>query len=158
SAALAPAGSREEQLPLAFVLHHRRRALEFFARFVASSELREEIAAHAREKMIRRERRLVRERVDQREPRIGPVRHRDRDRAIQLDDRRLRELRERVVERDDALPIRLRGRACARMAARDRSLQRVRTEWLLQRFGARERRETATYEELIPARAILIEK
>jgi hypothetical protein len=47
-------------------------------------------------------------------PSAGPERHRDRDGAVQLDDRRPRDLDERVVERDDALqsvssPVRARA-------------------------------------------------
>ena len=63
-----------------------------------------------------------RERVDEFQPGGGTVRHPDGDGTVQLDDRRRCQLRERVVERDDALPVGLRDGARAHVAGRDRRL------------------------------------
>ena len=66
------------------------------------------------------------QRVDELEAGRRAERHRHRDRAVELDDRRRRELGERVVERGDARPVGLLGGARARVAGGDRGLQRVR--------------------------------
>jgi len=50
------------------------------------------------QEMIRLERRLRRQRIDNLEARGRTERHRNRDRTIQLHDRGWRELRERIVE------------------------------------------------------------
>jgi hypothetical protein len=46
----------------------------------------------------------------------------------------------------------------ARVARRDRGLQRVRPQRSAERFGARQRGEAAADEELVPARAVLVEQ
>jgi hypothetical protein len=46
----------------------------------------------------------------------------------------------------------------ARVARRDRRLQRVGAALFAQRFGARQRREAAVNQQLIPARAILLQQ
>ena len=81
-----------EQRSLARVAGQRRRALELGARLVEASELGQQIAAHARQQVVAGQRRLVRERVDERQPGGRPVGHADRDRAVELDDRRRRHL------------------------------------------------------------------
>ena len=73
-----------------------------------------------------RERRLVHERVDELQAGGRPERHRHRDRAVQLHDRRRRELGQRVVERGDARPVGLRRR-CARGRGTRRSRPGART-------------------------------
>src|SRR5262245_34583934 len=45
-----------------------------------------------------------------------------------------------------------------RMTSGDRGLKRIRPKRAPERFGSLQRRETATDEELIPARAVLLEK
>ena len=45
---LAPLGARDEQLSLARVLRHERRALELGARLVGAAKLRQEVTADAR--------------------------------------------------------------------------------------------------------------
>ena len=67
-------------------------------------------------------------------------------------------LGQRVVERRDARPVGLLGRARPRVAGGDRGLQRVRPERAAERLGALERREAAADEQLVPARAVLIEQ
>ena len=77
--------------------------------------LGQQVGAHARQQVIARERRLVRERVDELAGR-RPARYAiDTATArFELDDRRGRELRERVVQRDDPLPVGLARRVRAR--------------------------------------------
>ena len=99
------------------LLRHPRRALELGARFLGAPELRQQIAAHARQQVVALQRRLVGERVDELEPGRRTERHRDRDRAVELDHRRRRQLGERVVERGDARPV---GVVGGRARARDR--------------------------------------
>src|SRR5262249_12069211 len=101
------AGAAQEEIPLASITRESRRALELRARLGRSAELREEVAANGRQEGIRLKRRLLRARIDDSQPRRRSGRHRDRDRAIQLDDRRRRELTEVRVEGRDAGPIRV---------------------------------------------------
>jgi hypothetical protein len=101
------------------------RALELRARLVEAAELGEEVAAHARQQVVALERRLRGQRVDELEAGRRAERHRDRDRAVQLHDRRRRELGERVVERRDARPVGLLGGAPARGRRRSRPAART---------------------------------
>ncbi len=55
-------------------------------------------------------------------------------------------------------PVGLVGGARARMACRDRGLQHVRATLRAQLLGARERRKPAADQQLVPARAVLIEQ
>ena len=71
---------------------------------------------------------------------------------------RAESLGELAVELRDAMPVRLGGGAGARVTRRDRRLQRVRAADLAQRLGARQRRETAVDEQLVPPRPVLIEQ
>src|SRR5712691_11677832 len=71
---------------------------------------------------------------------------------------RSRALRERIVERRDARPVRVRRGARARVAGGDRSLECIRTEPPIELLGTLERGETAAHEQMIPARAVLIEE
>ena len=59
--------------------------------------------------------------VDDLEPRLGPVGHRDGHRAVELDHRRGGQLREPAVEEGDLRPV----RRLLVMERRDRSLQLV---------------------------------
>src|SRR3954469_23038176 len=56
--ALAGGGAGEQQGALPGVLRHRRRALELAAGLGGAAELREEVAAHARQQVVAVERRL----------------------------------------------------------------------------------------------------
>src|SRR5438105_3277953 len=123
-----------------------------------SSELDEEIAAHARQEMVALERTLRLQPIDELEAHGWTERHRQRDRSVQLHDGGRRELRERIVERADAHPVRLRRGASACVTGGDGSLQGVGPERPAERLGALERGETTANEELIPARAVLIEQ
>ena len=85
------------------------------------------------------------------------MRFRERDRAVQLDDRRRLQLSKRVVEGRDASPIGLLRRARSRMAGRDRRLYGVRAQRAAELLRALERRETPVNEELVPAPPVLVE-
>src|SRR6266581_7038516 len=152
------ASAIEEELALARVARERGRAFELRAPLVQAAELDEEVAAHSRQKVVGLESRIGGERIDERQPLRRAERHRHRDRAIQLDDGGGRELGERIVERRDARPVRLRRGARARVADGDRRLECIRTEPAAEPLGALERRETAAHEQMIPARAVLIEQ
>ena len=65
---------------------------------------------------------------------------------------------ERVVERGDARPVRLRGRARPGVAGGDGGLQRVGARRAAQRLGARQRGQAAADQELVPAPAVLVEQ
>jgi len=110
--------------------------------------------------MIRGERAVRDERVDELEAGVGAERHRDRDRAVELDDRRRRALGEQRVERGDPRPLRRLGGRGARVMCGDSGLQLVRTGGGTSRrdelVRACKRREPAANEHAIPARAILI--
>ena len=84
--------------------------------------------------------------------------HRDRDRAVELDDGRGHQLRQREIQCRDARPIGVGGVACARMARGNRGLQRVRTLRAAELFGALEGCEPAPDQQAIPARTILLEQ
>jgi len=84
---------------------------------------------------------------------------RDGDRAVELDDRRRLERRERGVERRYAGPVGRVRRRRSRVARGDRGLKRIRS-WRAVRedLGALERFQPETDQEPVPARAILIEQ
>src|SRR5580700_4369768 len=62
-------GALEEEPSLARVAREGRRALEFGARFVEPTDLREEVSAHARQEVVALEGRLGDEGVDESESR-----------------------------------------------------------------------------------------
>src|SRR3954451_7766426 len=80
-------GPGEEQLALPRIPRHRRGTLELRARLRDATEPREQVAADAREQVIAVERTAGRQLVHEAEPDLGPERHPDRDRAVELDDR-----------------------------------------------------------------------
>src|SRR5439155_512472 len=151
-------GALDEQLTLAGVAGERGRALELRASFAEAAELLEEVPAHARQEVVALERRLRPQPVHELEARGGTESHRDRHRTIQLHDGGWRELGERIVERRDARPVRLRGGTRSRVAGGDRGLQRVRAERAAELLGPLECGETTMDEDVIPARAVLIEE
>src|SRR6266567_1684868 len=150
------ASAIEEELALACVSSKRRSALELSARLVEAAELGEEVAAHGGQEVVAPESRFGGERIDERQPLRRTEGHRHRDRAIQLDDGGGRELGERIVERRDARPVRLRRGARSRVAGGDRGLECIGTEPAAELLGALERGQTAAHEQVIPARAVLI--
>src|SRR5262245_41201187 len=98
-------GTRKEEVALACVARERRRTLALGAGLVEAAESSQQVAAHARQEMIVLQRRFLGQRVDQLEPGSRTVRHPDRDRAIELHDRRWHDPGERIVERRDASPV-----------------------------------------------------
>lgn len=125
---------------------------------VEAAELEEKVAAHAGQKVVGLEGRLRGERVDELETGCRTEGHGERDRTIQLDDRGRHELGQSVVERGDALPVCFCRSARASVTRGDGGLERIRAEGTPEFFGALQRRETATDEDVIPARAVLIEE
>jgi hypothetical protein len=63
-------------------------ALELGASFAEAAELFEEVAAHARQQVVRLSAGSDVKRIDEFEAGGGSVRHADRDRAIEVHDRR----------------------------------------------------------------------
>src|SRR2546428_8790771 len=110
------------------------------------------------QQMVAPEQGLRGERVDERQPFRRAEGHRHRDRAVQLDDGGGRDVGERIVERRDARPVGLRRGARARVTGGDCGLERVRPEPAAELLGALERGQTAAHEQVIPARAVLIEE
>ena len=150
-------GAREQEIAFAGVAGESSRALELRTRYIEAAELGEQIGADCGQQVVGLQRRVVEQSVDDLEAGGGSERHAGRDTAIQLDLRRRRELGERVVEGDDAWPVGVFGRARAGMTGGDGCLERVWAERAGERLGTREGGEAAADEELIPARAILIE-
>src|SRR5947209_19526266 len=75
----------EQQLPLSRVLREGCGSLELRARLVAAAELEQEVAANAGQEMIPAQRWFAGERVDELEACLWPERHRNGDRAGELD-------------------------------------------------------------------------
>src|SRR2546430_1501776 len=123
-------GPIEKQRALATVAGQRRGALELLAGLGAAAELRQEVAAHARQEVVPLERRLPDERVDEREPGRRPVGHRERDGAVELHDRRGGQ---QLVQGGDPRPVGLPGGTRPGVARRDGGLHRVRAA--TQRLG-----------------------
>src|SRR5438105_4982458 len=95
--ALARGRTLEQQLALARVAGERRGSLQLGACFIVPAELREQVAAYARQQVISLERRLIGELVDELESGGRTERHRNGHGAIELDDRRRRELGKRRI-------------------------------------------------------------
>src|SRR2546423_3707296 len=119
-------GALLQKPALGEVVGERCGTLELQAGLGGPAELSEEIPAHGREKVVRAERLLRGEFVDQIQGGRGAIGHPDGDGAVQLDDRRWHELSHRVVKRHDARPIGLRRGRGSRVARGDRGLQRIR--------------------------------
>ena len=69
---------------------------------------------------------LWRSMLDEIEAGLWTKRHTDRNRAIEVDDRRRRDRRERLIQRGDTRPVGLVRRARSRMARGNRGLQEIR--------------------------------
>ena len=150
-------GSSLQELAFPHVLGQRRSTFELVARLLRPAELPQEVAADGRQQVVRLERGLGHERVHKFEACSRTERHPHCDRPVQLDDRRRRELRDRIVKRHDARPIRLRRRRRPSVAGGDRRLQGVGTQGAPEPLSALERLQAAANEQAIPARSILIE-
>src|SRR2546426_8534603 len=90
-------GSSSQELALHDVLSQRRGALELGARLRGPAEFAQQIAANGRQQMVRLERWLGDERLREIEAGCWTERHPHGDRSVQLDDRRGRQLGDRVV-------------------------------------------------------------
>jgi hypothetical protein len=104
--------------------------------------------------VIRRERPRI-EPVERGQTGPWPFRHPDRRGAIQLDDRRRRDLGQSPVERDDPPPVGRGPRESTRMTRGNRRLNLVRAR-LLDCAQALEAREAARDARAVPPAAILI--
>ena len=118
----------------------------------------QEIAAHARQQVIVLQRRFGGQRIDQLKPGLRAHRHRDRDRAVELDHRRRRAPRKLPIKRGDARPVRFIRRTRPRMTGRDRGLQHIGSALRAEPLGTLERAEPAADQEVVPAGAVLLEQ
>src|SRR5207253_3262772 len=98
------------------------------------------------------------ERIDEFKACAGTECHAHSNRAIQLHNRGWRELGERIVQRCDTWPVRFFWSPRSCMTRGDCGLERVWTSCSAELFCALERGETASDQELIPVRAVLIEQ
>src|SRR6185369_11916013 len=73
--------------------------------------------------MVARELASHENRLDQREPVLRPVAHRDRRRSVELDDGGWIETQQHVVQAYDLAPVGCTGRGCLRVQRGDRRLQ-----------------------------------
>jgi hypothetical protein len=151
-------GAVEEKFAFAGVLGEGGSALELHFGFREAPELEEEIAADGGQQMVVLERRFGGELVDHFQASGRAVGHGHSDAAIQFDDGRGRELGESVIQGDNAGPVCFGGGAGACVTCGDGSLESVRARSAAEFFSALKRREASMNEELIPARAVLIEK
>src|SRR6266852_9252805 len=108
--------------------------------------------------MVALERRLQRQRIDDLQTLCRTESHCDRDCTIEIHDRRWRSCCQRVIQRRDASPIRLRRGTRSRMTGDNWRLQCIRAIRPTELFSALERRETTPDQDLIPAPAVLIEQ
>src|SRR5258708_32204674 len=127
-------------------------------RFVEATELSEKVPPHAWQEMIGLKRPLRSQRIHELEARLGSECHRHRNRVIQLHDGRRCHLPKRLIERDDAPPVRLRWGERPRVTGSNRSLQRVYALCAAEAFGAFQSGQTATDEKSVPVRTVLIEE
>ena len=90
-----------------------------------ATEPAEHVRAGRRQQVVCGERRVVGQPIDKHEPLPRPLAHRDRDRAVQFDDRRRGDGGQVVVEGDDGRPVGVGGRRRPHVLPRDRGLEAV---------------------------------
>jgi hypothetical protein len=129
----------------------RSRAGELRPRLLGSTELLEQVSAHRGQQLVVGQRPLGAQRLHHVERRPRAERHPDRDGAVQLHDRRRNELGERVIKRDDALPVGVLRDPRLRVAGGDGGLPRVRPERAAAAQRALERGEAAADQQPVPA-------
>src|SRR5215510_10588992 len=127
----------QQQLFLPHIPRETRRPLELGSRLLEPLELHQKIPSHAREKMISLQRWFLRQRIRELEARRRAECHPNRNRPIQLDNRRLHH---------------------ARVTRRDLGLKRIRTKHATDLPRTLERGEPAANEQLVPPSTILIEQ
>ena len=153
------AGAGQQQLALARVARERRRALELGARLVEAAELGQQVAAHARQQVVARERRLRRA-----ARRRAPARPRARTPSPTATARFSSTTGEGATAASVAYSAAIRGQSVS-AAVRARAWQAAIAACsaygparAAQRLGPLERGEPAADEQLIPARAVLVEQ
>lgn len=102
--------------------------LEIDTGLVAAAEPQQQVGPRAREQVVARERRLLRQGVDELESSSGAVCHRDGHSAVELDDQRGHQQDQRVVQGRYLGPVSLLGLASPSMAGGDGSLESIRSE------------------------------
>jgi hypothetical protein len=127
------------------------------------SESFEQVAPDRGQQRVAAQGRVVRDRVDDAQRDRGPVRHRDRDRAVELDHRGRVELAEGLVEADDAEPVGVVGGDRAGVAGGQLGLQDVRPgppapAALRARRRRRQRGQAVRDQQPVPAAAVLLEQ
>src|SRR5262249_37678686 len=129
-----------QKRPLARVVRKIERSAIFRRRLAEPAETAQEVGAGGRQEVIRAERRDVgrAERVGPRQRALGET---DRHRAIELYDRRWRDLGERTIVLDDRRPVGGVPRRRAGMTRGDGSLELIATR-AVHRPRAGEQRET----------------
>src|SRR5690348_8936028 len=147
----------EEQVAFAAVAGEQSGAIELCARFRKAVEAEEQFATDAGQAMIFRERGIRCDAVDQLKAGCRPEGHGKGDGAVELDDGRGVSLSERGVKRGDASPVCLIAGARTGVAGGDLRLQYIGTRGCGELLGARQRSQSATDENLVPAAAVLIE-
>jgi hypothetical protein len=138
----AGGGAGQEHAAFALVAGEGGGALELLAGLAVAAELGEEVAADGRELGVAIEGSLVQQGVGDLQPLGRAGGHPDRDRAVQLNDRRGCDVGEHPVERGDAPPVGVLGRERAGVAGGDLGLQGVGAEGA-ERVGAGERLQAA---------------
>src|SRR5277367_5456497 len=99
------------------------------------------------------------QRVRHHQPRSGAKRHRNRHRTIQINHRRRRDPRQRLIQRHNPRPIRFFRPTRSRMASRNLPLQHIRPpRGSTQLRSPLQRPQPATNQQLIPIRTILLQQ
>src|SRR5258708_35520035 len=94
-------------------------------RFVEATELGEKVPTHAGQEMVGLKRPLRSQRIHELEARLGSEGHRHRGCVIQLHDGRWCHLPKRLIDRDEARPVRLRWGERRRVTGSNSRLQLV---------------------------------
>jgi hypothetical protein len=152
----ARAGTLEQPVLLPHVLRQGRRTFELGASLGEPTELLQQVRARAGEQMVASERRLIGQRIEDGQPGLWALGHRDGHGAIEPDDRGRCDGIELAVQRCDPCPVRLARGSCPRVAGRYRSLERVSRALVCEAFGSRKLRQPVLDEVSVPTRTVLI--
>jgi len=155
TAALARANASIEETALHRVARQSERRPEVLARGLIPAAAKLELAERRRVERICSEAIAVGNGADRFEPTLRSLALRDRNGAVERDDRRRAYCHQRVVERNDRSPVRILRAQSACMNRRDCGF-----DVILGEFGARsgkfQKFQSFTDELLIPLRSILI--
>src|ERR1700752_815853 len=130
---------------------------KFLKGFIETTQFCEKVAAHTGQKMIRLERWLQNECINNLESGFWTEGHPNCHRSIQLHNWRGCELSKRVVQSNDAFPICLVRSTCLRVTGCDCRLQTVWTQRTTNSICAEQRRKSTLDEKLIPSPTILFQ-